>query len=118
MSIPTLASLGIFYRHCPTIAQVDEVAIERKYGCRDEIFVSPKLLGDQYEPKMKTFFSEHLHEDEEIRHIKDGSGFFDVRDKNDEWIRIGLEAGDMVILPAGIYHRFTTDEKDVSLPLS
>lgn len=108
-----LASLGVLYKHCPTIDAVDTIASERGYRNRDEICVSPATMGAIYEEKVKSFFSEHLHEDEEIRYILDGEGYFDVRGQEDEWIRIDLVKEDMIILPAGIYHRFTTNEQNV-----
>ncbi|KUJ19799.1 1,2-dihydroxy-3-keto-5-methylthiopentene dioxygenase [Mollisia scopiformis] len=107
-----LAKLGVLYYNFNKEQDVDKLATERSYKNRDVITVSPEKLGDIYEEKVKSFFHEHLHEDEEIRYIRDGSGFFDVRSEGDEWVRIFLEKDDLIILPAGIYHRFTTDDKN------
>ena len=107
--------MGVLYFHYSEIEGVDELASERHYKNRDMITVSPQAMGDVYEDKVKMFFNEHLHEDEEIRYILEGNGFFDVRSEGDEWIRIGLEKFDVIVLPPGIYHRFTTDENNVSL---
>lgn len=96
-----LSDLGVLYFHCPSVTEVDAIASERSYKNRDEITVSPEKMGSLYEKKVKMFFDEHLHEDEEIRYILDGEGFFDVRSAHDDWVRIRLERNDLLILPAG-----------------
>ena len=107
-----LSDLGIIHHHLPNnLAAVNQIASDRHYQNRDEVEISPTTLPN-YEAKVQTFFHEHLHEDEEIRYILQGAGYFDVRGREDDWIRIRLEEGDMMILPAGIYHRFTTDERN------
>ncbi|KAF2142858.1 uncharacterized protein K452DRAFT_286485 [Aplosporella prunicola CBS 121167] len=108
-----LSALGIRHFNYPSVSDVDKLAAERNYKNRDEVTISPTTLPN-YEDKVKTFFAEHLHEDEEIRYILDGAGYFDVRSKDDAWVRIKLDKFDLMIMPAGIYHRFTTDESNVS----
>jgi len=88
-----------------------DIKRERNYNYSDIISVCPDKLPN-FEEKIRSFFREHIHYDEEIRFCVEGSGYFDIRDENDRWIRISVEAGDMIVLPEGIYHRFTCDSGD------
>ena len=92
-----------------------EIVKDQNYNFQDEITVSPKHLPE-YEKKVKMFLEEHIHDDPEARGCLEGSGYFDVRDKNDKWIRILVEKGDLLIIPAGIYHRNGNKNKMLKTP--
>jgi len=92
-----LDKLGIKHFNFPSVEDVNTIAKDRGYKNRDEITISPDAMGPIYEEKVKSFFNEHLHEDEEIRYIRDGAGFFDVRSEGDEWVRIFLEKDDLIV---------------------
>ena len=47
-----------------------------------------------------------------VRLIPWRAGYFDVRDFDERWIRIDCRQGDMIVLPEGIYHRFTLDSNN------
>lgn len=113
VSPQTLDEIGVLrwklnakdYENDPELKKIRE---ERGYNYMDMLDLCPEKV-DNYEQKLKIFYTEHIHSDEEIRYCLAGSGYFDVRDKEDRWIRIWVKEGDLIILPAGIYHRFTLD---------
>ncbi len=60
------------------------------------------------------FDDEHLHDEDEVRFILEGEGIFDIRSSDDRWIRVEVEQGDLIIVPAKRYHRFElTDLKTI-----
>lgn len=77
----------------------------------DVVNVSREALGDRFESVGDSFFGEHYHAHDEIRCVLEGSGYFDVRGKGGEWIRIQVHRGDFITIPAGCIHRFTVDER-------
>jgi len=113
VNLKELGKLGVeYYKLDPQdSSQLEKFKTEHGYSYMDKIKVGSKVMPE-YEKKKKILFEEHLHTDDEVRFIIDGSGYFDVRDLDDRWIRILVEKGDLITIPAGIYHRFINDEHD------
>uniref|UniRef100_A0A667X778 Acireductone dioxygenase n=1 Tax=Myripristis murdjan TaxID=586833 RepID=A0A667X778_9TELE len=113
VSLEELQKLGVFHWKLnadiyETDPELEQIRKDQGYSYMDIITIRKDTLPN-YEEKLKMFFEEHLHLDDEIRYILDGHAYFDVRDKEDRWIRIATTKGDLITLPAGIYHRFTLD---------
>lgn len=115
-SYESLARIGVYYTRFQDGEYSDDEEkfvrpLLRKlhYEYFDVITISPEAMGDEkFHAIAKQHFAEHIHEDDEVRMILDGEGYFDVRDENDRWVRVLTKAGDCIVVPAGLYHRFST----------
>ena len=81
----------------------------RGYQAEDEVHLSPDTPG--LDKLLAQFSDEHYHTDDEVRYIVAGTGVFDIRSRDDHWMRIEVTAGDFIIVPAHTYHRFTLTEE-------
>lgn len=111
VSAEDLAALGVeAFRMEPdeSSEELRRFRDERGFSYHDVVDIHKDRMPG-YDEKIKHFFTEHIHTDDEVRFVLDGSGYFDIRDGEDRWIRIYCEKGDMIIIPEGIYHRFTLD---------
>jgi 1,2-dihydroxy-3-keto-5-methylthiopentene dioxygenase len=83
---------------------LDELKGQRGYITQDEVRLSPDT--PQLAVVMKKFDDEHIHDDDEVRFVLDGAGVFDIRSTSDRWLRVVVEAGDLIVVPARRHHRF------------
>ncbi|HYS55242.1 MAG TPA: cupin domain-containing protein [Thermoanaerobaculia bacterium] len=102
-----LREFGVLHQRLPVEARAGEMARvkrERGYVEEDEVALSPDTPN--LDAICAKFDKEHYHTLDEVRFVVDGEGIFDVRDKKDRWVRIEVDKGDLIIIPANTYHRF------------
>ena len=88
--------------------------IKREHGYVDEDFVELAPETPNLDAICAKFDKEHFHTEDEVRAVVEGAGIFDVRDEGDQWIRIEVSKGDMIVIPARTFHRFyLTDAKHI-----
>jgi len=61
---------------------------------------------------VKKVCGEHLHVDGEVRVCLSGGGNVDVRDTEDNWLRLEVSADDMWAVAPGVYHRFSLGNQE------
>jgi 1,2-dihydroxy-3-keto-5-methylthiopentene dioxygenase len=84
----------------------------RGYIHMDEVNFSPEQ--PDLEEVCDKFVDEHHHDEDEVRFILEGEGVFDIRSRDDRWMRVEVEQGDLLIIPAKRHHRFyLTDAKRI-----
>jgi len=110
-----LSSHGIFYRRLSEgdrRTEIDRIKAEQGYVEEDVVELSTETPN--LDDICAKFDKEHTHSADEVRFVLEGSGIFDIRDQNDEWIRVMVAQDDLIIIPKDRNHRFMlTDSRHI-----
>ncbi len=117
ITIDELRAQGVHFEQLSTDpseyqAPLDALKKDKGYVEQDEVALSPSLPNlDEICAK---FIDEHLHDEDEVRFVLEGGGIFDIRSKDDRWMRVEVEKGDLIVVPEKRNHRFMlTDAKTI-----
>jgi len=112
-----LAENGVLYAHLGTDAAayrpaLDRVKVDHGYVQEDVIALSPETPN--LDAICAKFVDEHHHDEDEVRFVLEGEGIFDIRSNGDDWMRVVVEPGDLIVVPKDRHHRFLlTDRREI-----
>ncbi len=112
-----LVQVGVQYRRLEVESSerqptLDELKTQNGYIDQDVVELRPDT--PDLEDICAKYAGEHLHDDDEVRYVLEGEGIFDSRNENDRWVRVTVEPGDLIVVPAKVHHRFfLTDKKHI-----
>ena len=113
----TLGDEGVPYRRLPIEPgayqpELDQLMRANGYLEQDQVELSPET--PDLEALCAKFVDEHRHDEDEVRFVLAGEGVFDIRARDDRWMRILVEQGDLIVVPRDRFHRFfLTDKKSI-----
>jgi 1,2-dihydroxy-3-keto-5-methylthiopentene dioxygenase len=113
LSTPELLANDVYYERLAARpesyqAPLDTLKDERGYIQQDEVALSPETPN--IDAICAKFVDEHLHDDDEVRFVLEGEGIFDIRSRDDRYMRVVVEPGDLIVVPANRHHRFMLTE--------
>lgn len=108
-----LASQGVTYARLGTDPRTFEAPLAKikhdgGYVAQDEVALRPD--NPNLDAICAKFVDEHLHTEDEVRFVLEGAGIFDIRSRDDRWMRVTVEPGDLLIVPKDRHHRFFLTE--------
>lgn len=112
-----LAANGVHYERLETDPEtfqgpIDDLKSARGYVEQDEVALRPDTPG--LDDICAKFAPEHYHDEDEVRFVLDGAGIFDIRSEDDQWMRVEVATGDLIVVPARRHHRFfLTDARNI-----
>lgn len=110
-----LGRVGVLHERLPVDdyqAALDRLKAARGYVAQDIVELRPETPN--LDVVCAKFKDEHLHRDDEVRFVLAGAGIFDIRSADDRWMRVEVEAGDLIVVPADLHHRFfLTDRREI-----
>jgi 1,2-dihydroxy-3-keto-5-methylthiopentene dioxygenase len=109
-----LRSEGVWHEHLPVAEpehrpRLQAFMRERGYVEQDVVELTPKTPG--LDAICAKFVDEHLHDEDEVRFVLSGEGVFDIRSRDDRWMRVTVRPGDLIVVPEGRHHRFLLTER-------
>lgn len=114
LSAEELNSERVLYRLLSTEPKEYQPVVDqlkKRSGFIEQDIVELKPDTPNLDAICNKFVDEHRHDDDEFRFVLSGEGVFDIRNSRDQWMRVKVEKGDLISVPAGRYHRFTLTEK-------
>ncbi|MCA9543626.1 MAG: cupin domain-containing protein [Myxococcales bacterium] len=109
-----LASQGVTYERLPLDpaayqGPLDALKAANGYIEQDIVQLAPDTPN--LDAICAKFDKEHTHDDDEVRFVLEGEGIFDIRTTDDRMMRVVVEAGDLIVVPADRHHLFLLTEK-------
>lgn len=117
ISAEFLSNQGVYYARLPLAeaeyqGPLDALKQAKGYVTQDVIELRPDTPN--LDAICAKFIDEHTHDDDEVRFVLEGEGIFDIRSTDDRWMRVVVQAGDLIVVPADRFHRFLlTDRKQI-----
>jgi 1,2-dihydroxy-3-keto-5-methylthiopentene dioxygenase len=108
-----LLAEGVYYAQLGTSEgqyqrPLDLLKQQRGYVEQDVVALAPTTPN--LEAICAKFIDEHHHDEDEVRFVLQGEGIFDIRSRDDRWMRVRVEPGDLIVVPKERHHRFLLTE--------